>query len=100
MIEIINLRYNKTENPYDIRVDRESVLGNPFYMKTELDRDKVCNMYHNYFAHMLSQNDKPFVNELQRLKEIHEEYNKLNLFCWCAPIRCHAETIKNWLEKN
>lgn len=25
-------------------------------------------------------------------------YHKVALYCWCAPKRCHAETIKRWLE--
>lgn len=37
--------------------------------------------------------------ELNRLKNIHNTYGKLNLFCWCSPKRCHSETIKNYLER-
>ena len=25
------------------------------------------------------------------------EFGKVRLFCWCAPKRCHGETIKKWL---
>ena len=39
-----------------------------------------------------------FTAELERLKKLHVEYGKLRLFCWCAPKRCHAETIKQFLE--
>jgi hypothetical protein len=43
--------------------------------------------------------DEVFVNELRRLYKIYQQYGKLELFCWCAPKRCHAETIKRFLEK-
>ena len=51
MIEIINMRkQNKLKVGVPvIRVDRASVLGNPFYMHTEAERDEVCNKYEVYF---------------------------------------------------
>lgn len=127
MITIKNLRNAKPQEPWDIRVDRASVLGNPFKMDNENDRDIVCERYEMYFKGMTSNNEtliheayeqdnyclnariatniaingrhEEFMNELRRLYRIHKQYGKLNLFCWCAPKRCHAETIKKFLEK-
>ena len=42
MIEIMNLRYDKPSQPWDVKVDRSSVLGNPFPMKGEAQRNAVC----------------------------------------------------------
>lgn len=96
-IEIKNLRYHKPEYPWDIKVDRSSVLGNPFYMKTELNRNQVCDDYKVYFKSKIESNDIKFKNELNRLLNLGEIYGKLNLFCWCAPKRCHAETIRDYI---
>ena len=39
MIEIFNMHIIKPSEPYDIKVDRSSPLGNPFNLKFEKDRD-------------------------------------------------------------
>jgi hypothetical protein len=49
MIEICNLRKQKPIEPYDVKVDRTSILGNPFYMKDESQRSVVCDKYEEYF---------------------------------------------------
>lgn len=99
MIEICNLRYENVKFNYDIKVDRSSILGNKFYMKNECDRDLVCNKYEIYFKEQIEKNNIAFVNELRKLYLIHKTYGKLRLFCWCYPKRCHAETIKKFLEQ-
>lgn len=92
MIEICNLRKEKPTHPYDIRVDRQSVLGNPFYMRDESERDKVCDEYEEYFYRRLKD-----CATMQRVIDCYKEYGKLRLFCWCSPKRCHAETIKDYI---
>lgn len=98
MIQIKNLRNEKPRFEYQVKVDRTSVLGNPFYMATEAQRDEVCDKYAEYFEEK-RKNDVAFLNELRRLYKLHRQFGKLELFCWCAPKRCHAETIKKFLEK-
>lgn len=108
-INILNLRNTKPQHEWQVRVDRTSVLGNPFYMRSENYRDEVCDKYESYFNDMLKRSKhsgssnvkaKVFVQELRRLYKIARTYGKLELFCWCAPKRCHAETIKRFLEKH
>ena len=64
-------------------------------MKNESERDKVCEKYKEWFYDELY--DSAMQAELSILKDILLKYGKLNLFCWCAPKRCHAETIKEYL---
>ena len=100
MIQICNLRNQKLEFEYDIRVDRfNKILGNRFYMASELDRNLVCDKYQAWFDEQLKLKNELVLNELRRLYRIYKQYGKLRLFCWCAPKRCHAETIKNFLDK-
>lgn len=100
MITIHNLRTKKPTEPWQVRVDRASVLGNPFYMESENQRDSVCDKYEAYFNKKVTlKDDVRFMQELRRLYKIHQDYGKLELYCWCAPKRCHAETIKKFLEK-
>lgn len=95
-IEIMNLQDTKPSKPYDFRVDRRTPLGNPFIMSHESRRNSVCDSYETHFPHMLltSEANKYFIKLLMAYKK----YNKLRLFCWCAPKQCHAETIKKELE--
>lgn len=100
MIEICNLRTDSVAFAYDVRVDRANpILGNRFRMTSESDRDRVCDMYERWFNEQLAEQNEVFLNELRRLYVIHRTYGKLRLFCWCAPKRCHAETIRNFLNK-
>lgn len=93
-IEICNLRNKKPKYLYDVIVDRSSPLGNPFVMETEEFRNEVCNKYLDYF---IEQNDMLFIIELNYLYDLYIKHKKLRLFCWCAPKRCHAETIRDYI---
>ena len=66
MIEIKNLRKSTMQEYWDVRVDRKSVLGNPFYPKTELDRKVVMKKYKKYFDNQ-SKTNPVFKKELRRL---------------------------------
>ena len=101
MIQICNLRKEKTSKQYDVKCDRSSVLGNPFPMKTEAKRDECCEQYSQRFLSIMDKPDefKKFHKEMQRLLAIYRLHGKLRLFCWCAPKRCHTETIKAWIEE-
>jgi hypothetical protein len=65
-----------------ITVDRGTVWGNPFVMETEKDRDKVCDLFEQYAKWRLTV-------EPEWLKPLRGK----DLACWCAPKRCHAETL-------
>jgi hypothetical protein len=97
MIEICNLRNEKPKNVWDVKVDRSSVLGNPYYMQFEEQREEVCQKYEFYFNKKIEDEDEEFLHELNHLLMMYEEYGKLRLFCWCYPKECHAETIRGYL---
>lgn len=99
MIRIVNLRnYKLNEGEVLIKVDRSSVLGNPFYMSDESKRDEVCDKYYNYFCNKVNIKDIAFMNELRRIYKI-AKVNDVALGCWCFPKRCHSEVIKSFLDK-
>ena len=98
MIEIKNLKTTKPTLAYDVIVDRTTILGNPYIIKSNygINRDVVCDKYNGYFYKNLHYNNL-FKKELDRIYNIYYTYKKLRLFCWCSPERCHAETIKKYL---
>lgn len=94
MIKILNKR-NGDKGVY---CGRPSPLGNPFHMRNEKDRDEVCDRYQEWFDDMVRRKNPQVMRELNRLKRILDRDGELNLLCWCAPKRCHCETIKRCLE--
>jgi len=95
-IQIMNVKRTKPSKPYDFYVDRRTPLGNPFYMRNENDRDEVCEKYENWFLRVAK--DQAFYIYLEEIILAYKEHEKVRLFCNCSPKRCHAETIKQYIE--
>lgn len=107
MIKVVNLKnYKPCANELLIKVDRTTPVGNPFVMHKECERDKVCEQYEEYFkSKMLNSKDKQdeFVNYMRKVYLAAKKAQRNNftvcLGCWCYPKRCHATTIKEYLEQ-
>lgn len=101
----------------DIKCDRSSVLGNPFDLVKESDRDSVAHA-HKQFLNQVRLNDnvslsiwkeqkvasayrhpgcKTIRNELSRIEGLLRQGYKIRLLCWCSPKRCHADNIRDYL---
>ncbi len=67
-----------------IRVDRGTDWGNPFLPKnsSEAERQRVCYLYELYAMWRVTVD--PYWLEPLRGQD---------LACWCAPKRCHADTL-------
>lgn len=96
-IEILNLRNTQPSEPYDFKVDRTTPLGNMFRMVDESDRETVCDDF-DYNFPRISINKEPS-EYLHQIINIYRKYGIVRLFCWCVPKRCHAFTIKNYIEE-
>ena len=99
MIRIRNMRDPEYKGYKEqFRVDRASCLGNPYKMEeqTEEERARVCEIYKTHFKEVLL--NIPEVKEyLDKMVNFIEQTGKIELWCWCAPKQCHAETIKEYL---
>jgi len=119
-IEIANL--HETKQGY--RCDRASALGNPFEMKSERDRDAVCDAFSDYLDTVLRTKAPPSYvakaiaakYELQiakawrspsyeqvrdaiaALRAKVQQGKAVRLLCWCAPKRCHCETVRDAIQ--
>lgn len=107
MFEVTIVKYKS--NPDSEYVGRGSILGNPYKITPTQTRDMVCDLYEKYFYNRLLTDDgnygshyhcSEFINELRRLYKKGKEQGYLKLGCFCAPQRCHAETIANYLRQN
>lgn len=74
-----------------------SSLGNQHWVSNESQRDWSCNKFRDETFPVLLRTEKTLAL-LNRIKRIHLVGGKVGLWCWCAPLRCHTETIKAWLE--
>lgn len=79
---------------------RPSPLGNPYSLNIIKDRDAVCDLYHDWLHLQIENNNKEVVDELKKLKKIYRDKGELTLLCWCAPLRCHCESIKKVLDND
>lgn len=84
--------------PNHIYCGRGSPLGNPFRMYSEIQRDEVCDKFDDYFYNEVVVVENPVIlSELTRIYNI-AKVTDVKLGCFCAPKRCHCNTIKRYLD--
>ena len=98
MVRVVNLKkYKLKDNEVLIKVGRSTPVGNPFHMRDESMRDEVCDKYKVYFYKRVKEAGafRDYVAHIYRtaLKQ------DVALGCWCAPKRCHAETIASFINQ-
>lgn len=65
-----------------VLIDRTTKWGNPFGMVSEDQRDECCERFIRY------------LDDCPELKEAAiQELRGKDLVCWCAPKRCHGDTL-------
>ena len=106
MIYIYNRRA-ETHNKNDFYIGRGSILGNPYShikdRKTKAiyeakDRDDAIDKYSHYFDLMYGSN-KAFTQAIDEIYEVYRRGDDVFLGCFCKPLRCHGDVIKEKLEK-
>lgn len=104
MIRVVNKRTHRaTLNDYYI--GRPGILGNPAtHLETRTlaqvkvdTRNEACDYYERYFNQQIKVNSA-FIAEFNKLVTL-AKMGDLNLICWCAPERCHGETLKQKIEQ-
>lgn len=93
---VVNIKKEK----YGVYIGRGSIFGNP-YTHLPLDktkagvqvknRNEAIEKYREYFYDRI-ENDSEFLDEVLRLKD------KV-LGCYCKPLDCHGDIIKEFLDK-
>lgn len=98
-IQIFNIRRIRPTELWDVKVDRSNgVLGNKFYMSDESERCKVCDQYEDWLE-LAVENNPTVYRAICDLSTLLKRHGRLNLFCWCAPRRCHAESIRKQIRR-
>ena len=97
-----NLNYERPAEdiPWQVRIDKgHSLLANPY--TTEYANDSERQLSYARYKRWLRQcceGTGEVLPELFKLYAIHQNFGKLELFCWCAPKLCHGLVIKEFLE--
>lgn len=97
MIKVVNIKTHKS-TPYDVYVGRPSLLGNPFIIGKDGDRSQVIEKYRIWLKERLSYPKSIVYVEFNKAVELARN-GDVNLVCYCAPLSCHADIIKEEIER-
>lgn len=78
----VHNKYHKTAPPNAVYIGRGSPYGNPFVIGKHGDRDDVCDKY-----------EAMLLNTPTLLAKVKVELKGKDLVCFCAPKRCHGDTL-------
>lgn len=106
MIYVYNRTKETHEGPNNYYIGRPSILGNPYsHIKGETlasfvvkTREEAIDQYNHYFDVMYNGN----IQFKKMIDEIYEKYkNGIDVYleCYCNPLRCHGDIIKEKLQK-
>ena len=99
MIRVVNLKnYVERNGEILFKIDRTSPVGNPFFLKSEKERDEVCDKYEEYFYKKIKEEEGNFRNYIILIYKISLKKD-IALGCHCFPKRCHGDVIKSFLER-
>ena len=90
MTEVVNVKQQ-----YDVYIGRaagsKGYFGNPFIIGRDGDRDQVIRKYKEYFLKKVEE-DAVFKSKVLELRG-------KRLGCFCKPLACHGDVIKEWINK-
>lgn len=78
----VHNKYHQTAGADAVYIGRGSVYGNPFVIGKDGDRDEVCDKYEQYL-----------LNNPQLLQTVKTNLKGRDVICFCAPKRCHGDTL-------
>jgi hypothetical protein len=104
-IEIINKHTHNLSRVKQNTVycGRGSALGNPYVMQnaSEKERNRVCDVYETYFNQKLqAKENNEFMKQLRLIWKLGKAHGTVYLECYCAPRRCHCETIAQFINSH
>jgi hypothetical protein len=96
-IEVIKKGQKATYTP--VYIGRPSVLGNPYPVstKTVQEHNRVCALYRVWLWEEIKKGIlSPVYLELLKILEMARN-DGVSLVCWCKPLPCHGDVVKNAL---
>jgi len=93
MIKIENRKIYTGDGFY---IGRPSPLGNPFEITLKRSRTEVISMYREWLLTKL-ETTNPTQKAFMILVENYMRTGELTLICWCSPLECHGEVIREFI---
>jgi hypothetical protein len=79
---VANLVVHLKRDPYDVRIDRQTIWGNPFAIGRDGTREQVIAKYREWI-----------MDDAVMLRAVREKLRGKVLGCWCAPKACHGDVL-------
>jgi len=98
---MIIVRNKRTFNKPGVYVGRPSTLRNRWEMNEKdpkYTREKVIGYYREWLHVEMSKKDGQVYKLIMEIVELAKRQDVVNLICWCAPLACHADVIKECVE--
>jgi hypothetical protein len=99
-IIVVNKYKDQIPDAYHtVDIMRPSILGNPFPLANEEDREQVLAQFKQYLWQQMNIPDSPIA---RRLRQLSDSIGDMALVCCCKPKSCHGDIIKDailWLRK-
>lgn len=96
MITIINKRNSKNTED-EVYIGRPSIAGNPFQITKEHSRDDVIKQYREWLP-INFRTSKKLQEFIIACQQRHLSGEHIKLVCYCAPLPCHGDVIKEFIE--
>lgn len=81
-----------------VYIGRPSVLGNPYPMNSENERNTVIEKYRKWLGGQYNSGTGAVRKELEALAKRVRNGENIALECWCAPCKCHGDVIVKAIE--
>jgi hypothetical protein len=91
---------NRKETSFGYFVGRPSVLGNPFKIGLDGNRDEVIDKYRAWLWGEIKAGGSVW-KELQKVYHLYKQRKGVVLLCFCYPEACHAQVIGSalvWMQ--
>jgi hypothetical protein len=107
MVTVVNKK-SHTPTANDIYIGRGSALGNMFThipsgtkaMFVVKTRELAIESYQRWLSEKIKNRDEDVLSSLRHILTRHKAGEDLNLVCYCKPLSCHGDILKEIIEKN
>jgi Domain of unknown function (DUF4326) len=82
--------------------DRKNpILGNPYILHNPNDKDERMQVIASYNKDFFKdwEENGPKRKEVEKICDLVNKGKRVVLMCWCAPKKCHCDTIKDKVEE-
>jgi len=86
----LNYNYWRSKFPIMNHMADFSILGKPKHLIVRGNRPQTCS---NYKAYLIKRLNEPAI-----LSALHKLKGYDALACWCAPLQCHCEVIRDIID--